>query len=79
MDQVLEGKVAMITGGAGGVGRVFGRELARRGASVVLADLDRDGADTHAAHLAREGLAVIGAPLDVTDAASAAAVVDRAT
>jgi NAD(P)-dependent dehydrogenase (short-subunit alcohol dehydrogenase family) len=78
MDQVLEGRVAIITGGAGGIGSVFGRELANRGASVVLADLDGDGADDQAAKLAAQGLAVIGARLDVTDLESATAVVERA-
>jgi len=79
VDQVLQGKVAVITGGAGGIGSVFGRELALRGASVVLADLNGEGADERAAKLSAEGLTVIGARLDVTDPASAAAVVDRAT
>jgi NAD(P)-dependent dehydrogenase (short-subunit alcohol dehydrogenase family) len=79
MDQVLEGKVAIITGGAGGIGSIFGRELARRGASVVLADLNREGAEKQAAELASQGLSVIGAHLDVTDAGSAQAMVDRAT
>src|SRR5579862_1992095 len=79
MDQVLENKVAIITGGAGGVGSVFGRELARRGASVVLADLNGELAEAHAARLAEQDLPVIGARLDVTDPASAAAVVARAT
>jgi NAD(P)-dependent dehydrogenase (short-subunit alcohol dehydrogenase family) len=78
VDQVLEGKVAIITGGAGGVGTVFGRELARRGASVVLADLNSEGAEKEAAELAGQGLSVIGAHLDVTDPASADAVVTRA-
>jgi len=58
----LEGKAAIITGGAGGVGSVFGRELARRGASVVLADLNGEGAKAHAARLADQGLPVIGGP-----------------
>jgi len=79
MDQVLSGKVAIITGGAGGIGSVFGRELALRGASVVLADLDAERAAGQASKLAAEGLPVAGAALDVTDPASAAAVVDTAT
>jgi NAD(P)-dependent dehydrogenase (short-subunit alcohol dehydrogenase family) len=79
VERVLEGKVAIITGGAGGIGTVFGRELARRGASVVLADLNGEGAEKQAAELAGQSLPVIGARLDVTDPASASAVVDRAT
>jgi NAD(P)-dependent dehydrogenase (short-subunit alcohol dehydrogenase family) len=79
MDQVLEGKVAIITGGAGGIGSVFGRELARRGAAVVLADLNGDGARTRADLIAADGLHVIGADLDVTDRSSADALVQLAT
>jgi NAD(P)-dependent dehydrogenase (short-subunit alcohol dehydrogenase family) len=79
MDQVLEGKVAIITGGAGGIGSIFGRELARRGAAVVLADLNGDGARVQAETIASDGYRAIGADLDVTDPATAAAVVDQAT
>ena len=79
MDQVLEGKVAIITGGAGGIGSVFGRELARRGAAVVLADLNGDGARKQAEGIAAEGRRAAGADLDVTDRSSADAVVNLTT
>jgi NAD(P)-dependent dehydrogenase (short-subunit alcohol dehydrogenase family) len=79
MDQVLDGKVAIITGGGGGIGSVFGRELALRGASVVLADLNVEAAGARAAELAAKGLPVMAARLDATEPASAAAVVDEAT
>jgi NAD(P)-dependent dehydrogenase (short-subunit alcohol dehydrogenase family) len=79
MDQVLEGKVAIITGGAGGIGSIFGRELARRGAAVVLADLNGEGARMQAESIAADELRVIGADLDVTDRSSADAVVQLAT
>jgi NAD(P)-dependent dehydrogenase (short-subunit alcohol dehydrogenase family) len=79
VNQALQGKAAIITGGAGGIGSVFGRKLAQRGASVVLADLNGEGARAHAARLADQNFPVIGARLDVTDPASAAAVVARAT
>jgi NAD(P)-dependent dehydrogenase (short-subunit alcohol dehydrogenase family) len=46
MEEPLDKKVAVITGGAGGIGEVFGRGLAQAGASVVLADLDA-GHDQH--------------------------------
>ena len=79
METVLSGKVAIITGGAGGIGSVFGRELALRGASVLLADLDEAKANNQAAALSKDGLSVVGAALDVTDLESAKAVVARAT
>jgi NAD(P)-dependent dehydrogenase (short-subunit alcohol dehydrogenase family) len=65
----LEGKVACITGGAGGIGRASARRFASEGAKVVLADL----ADEEGTALAEEigGLYVHA---DVTDAASVEAM-----
>jgi NAD(P)-dependent dehydrogenase (short-subunit alcohol dehydrogenase family) len=78
VDTDLHGKVAIITGGAGGIGAVFGRALAEAGASVVLADLDHQGALRTAGEVAADGLSVVGASLDVTDPISAAALAERA-
>jgi rhamnulose-1-phosphate aldolase/alcohol dehydrogenase len=71
----LAGRVALITGGASGIGRATARLLAARGAHVVVADLNLDGAqevadELVAAHGLRRGLAV---HVDVT---SEDAVVD---
>jgi 3-hydroxybutyrate dehydrogenase len=44
--RTFAGSVALVTGGASGIGAGIGRELARRGAFVVLAD--RDGEDARA-------------------------------
>ena len=65
----LGGRIALITGGASGIGRATARLLAERGAHVVVADLNVDGAKEVAAELvathgARRALAV---PVDVTD------------
>ena len=64
----LAGRVALITGGASGIGRATARTLAARGAHVVVADRNVDGAEEVAqeliaAHGLRRALAV---PVDVT-------------
>jgi NAD(P)-dependent dehydrogenase (short-subunit alcohol dehydrogenase family) len=71
---MLDGKVAIVTGGAGGIGRVYGRALAEAGASVVLADLDGDAATQEASKLAADGHRAIGVQVDITDPAAAAAM-----
>lgn len=74
----LQGRVALITGGAGGIGRAIGDALAGAGACVVAFDLDRAGAEAAVAAHGDRGLAIGG---DVTDEASVAgafaAAVDR--
>jgi len=61
----LQGKVALVTGGARGIGLETGRALAARGASVVLVDLNEDDARRAAAELGEER--VLGLAGDVTD------------
>ncbi|MFI4946352.1 MAG: SDR family NAD(P)-dependent oxidoreductase, partial [Burkholderiales bacterium] len=46
--RTFDGAVALVTGGASGIGAALGREMARRGASVVLADRDGDLAQAEA-------------------------------
>jgi NAD(P)-dependent dehydrogenase (short-subunit alcohol dehydrogenase family) len=70
----LTGKVAVVTGGAGGIGTVYGRALVEAGASVALADLDGDRAASAAALLAAAGHPAMGVALDVTSPSSAAAM-----
>ncbi|WP_261568930.1 SDR family NAD(P)-dependent oxidoreductase [Frankia gtarii] len=75
----FDGRVAFITGGAAGFGLAFAQELAERGASVVLADIDAAAAERSAAALAAAGHAVLPVRCDVAaedtvDAAVAQAV-----
>jgi meso-butanediol dehydrogenase/(S,S)-butanediol dehydrogenase/diacetyl reductase len=70
----LSGKVALVTGGASGIGAGIARVLASRGARVAIGDLDARAAAEVAAGLPGGGL---GVRLDVTDRASASAAVDQ--
>jgi NAD(P)-dependent dehydrogenase (short-subunit alcohol dehydrogenase family) len=62
----LAGKVAIITGAASGIGRAAASALAKRGARIVVADLDGDGADTAAAAIDAAGGQAVGVRCDVT-------------
>ncbi len=75
----LDSKVAVVTGGAGAIGRVYGRALAEAGAAVVLADLNGEGSEHAAAELAADGLKAVGVRVDITDRGSAAAMAAEAT
>jgi NAD(P)-dependent dehydrogenase (short-subunit alcohol dehydrogenase family) len=70
----LEGKVAVVTGGAGGIGQVYGRALADAGAAVVLADLEVEQAEQAADKLGSDGGVAIGLRVDITDPESAQAM-----
>lgn len=68
---VLEDKIAIVTGGAKGLGAAVAAELDSEGARVVVTDIDGDGAAKTAAELARGESAVC----DVRDDAAVAALV----
>lgn len=63
----LDGRTALVTGGAGAIGTATGRRLAREGAEVVLLDRDGDAVDRAVADLRGDGHAVTGVEADVTD------------
>jgi NAD(P)-dependent dehydrogenase (short-subunit alcohol dehydrogenase family) len=75
----LEGKVAIVTGGAGGIGRAYARALADAGASVALADLDEAGAASAAAELVSDGFDARGVHVDITSEESAGAMATAVT
>jgi 3-oxoacyl-[acyl-carrier protein] reductase len=68
--QDLSGQVAIVTGGAQGIGRAIAEVLAQEGASAVIADLNAKAADETASELTAAGHAAIGVAVDVTDRAS---------
>jgi NAD(P)-dependent dehydrogenase (short-subunit alcohol dehydrogenase family) len=70
----LTGKVAIITGGAGDIGRVYARTLCEAGARVVLADVKEDPAQKAAAALEADGFSATGVAVDVTSAESTKAM-----
>lgn len=71
-----EKRVALVTGGSRGIGREIARNLARQGISVLVTARSAEDAETAAAELRREGLAVTGLPLEQTDGGSVKALVD---
>jgi NAD(P)-dependent dehydrogenase (short-subunit alcohol dehydrogenase family) len=78
MSKDLEGKVAIVTGGAGGIGKAYSKALAEAGAAIVVADLNSVGAKAAAEELVDAGHKAIGVSLDVTDLDSAQAAVAEA-
>ena len=71
----LKGKVAVVTGGAKGIGRACTLALGREGASVVFADIDRAANQELLAMAGDEGLAIQAVAADVADSREAARVV----
>jgi 3-oxoacyl-[acyl-carrier protein] reductase len=75
----LNDKVAIVTGAAQGIGRAIAEALARRGADVVVADLNVEKAEATAKEIAADtGRRAIAVQVDVADNASAKAMIDRA-
>ncbi|MFZ2828158.1 bifunctional rhamnulose-1-phosphate aldolase/short-chain dehydrogenase, partial [Hydrogenophaga sp.] len=76
----MVGKVALVTGGAGGIGQAIAKRILADGGCVVLADIDQDALSTVGAELAKAHGKdhVRGVRCDVTDEASVIAAFDRA-
>jgi NAD(P)-dependent dehydrogenase (short-subunit alcohol dehydrogenase family) len=74
----LAGKVAVITGGASGIGFATARALSREGVKLVLADIEDKALEQAAATLCSEGAEAIGVHTDVGDRASVERLADTA-
>jgi 3-hydroxybutyrate dehydrogenase len=66
----LEGKVAIVTGAAGGIGKEIARRFAEEGAKVVIADLMLQAAETTAEELVSEGHEALAVAMDVSSEAA---------
>lgn len=76
--QLLDGKVALVTGASSGLGRHFALTLARAGAKVALAARRVDRLEQLAAEIAGFDGRALALALDVTDAASVERAIDQA-
>ena len=66
----LDGLIAVVTGAAQGLGLGIAEQLARDGATAIIADLQHDKGRTEAARLQADGLRVRAAHLNITDSAA---------
>ena len=73
----LENKVVLVAGAAGGIGAATATRLAEEGAHVVVADINRDGADKQAAAINSHGGTAIALQYDQSDEASIVDLVKR--
>jgi 3-oxoacyl-[acyl-carrier protein] reductase len=78
MELGLKGRVALVTGGAAGIGAAIAKTLAREGAIVWIADRDGAAAEEGATSLRSEGLEARATAMDVTDADLVARAVGEA-
>jgi 3-oxoacyl-[acyl-carrier protein] reductase len=70
----LAGKTVIVTGGGKGIGKVYCRELARVGARVVVADIDRQAAETVVREVEGKGGAALAVEVDVASSCATAAM-----
>ena len=78
-DLVLQGKTAIVTGGARGIGHGIVMELAKAGADVLIADLDEEAMQSVAEDVKSLGRPALTSRVDVTDFRQVQAMVDQAS
>ncbi|SVC48564.1 uncharacterized protein METZ01_LOCUS301418, partial [marine metagenome] len=73
----LTGRVAVITGGASGMGRAFANRFAQAGMRVVVADVEEPALDQAVAELRSAGAEALGVVCDVADHSAVVELGDR--
>ncbi len=73
----LDGKVAVVTGAASGIGKAIAMTFAEAGAAVAIADLNQGGADAVAEEIRGKGGKAIGVAMDVTSEQAVNEGIDR--
>lgn len=74
----LDGKVALVTGGASGIGRATALTFAREGAKLIIADLNEDGGQQTVHLITENGGEAIFVQTDVTQATAVEALISKA-
>ncbi|MGB7061382.1 MAG: 3-oxoacyl-[acyl-carrier-protein] reductase [Candidatus Zixiibacteriota bacterium] len=75
----LKGKVALVTGGGQGIGRAIGMRLARERASVAVADVDPDLAQSAVAEMQGLGVIAVAFKADVSDNSQVEDLINKMT
>ncbi len=73
----LDGKVALVTGGASGIGRATALTFAREGTKLVIADMNEEGGQQTVHMITEQGGEAIFVTTDVTQATAVAAVISK--